>query len=200
MRTPSGIVLIVIAGVLLGACATSRDTIVLLPRSDGSTGAIAASRDGQGEVLLDSAYASARSGITGKLRQATTDRETVEKKFGKALSAMPPPAKSFVVNFLSGGDELTEESKPALAQMLEELKARPSPEITVIGHTDLVGNDESNDALSLQRAGTVRDMLVALGVPAERIQAAGRGSREPLVPTAPGVDEARNRRVEVNVR
>ncbi len=199
MRTSRQLALTLIATALLGACATSRDTIVLLPKADGSTGAIAASRDGK-EVLLDSAYAQARSGASGKLKVSTSDREAVEKKFGTALSAMPPAPKSYVVNFLTGGDELTEESKPVIAQMLAELKARPSPEITVIGHTDLVGGDDDNDALSLQRVQAVKDMLVALGLPAERIATAGRGSREPLVPTAAGVAEARNRRVEVNVR
>lgn len=199
MRTTRPLALALIATSLLGACATSHDTIVLLPKADGSTGAIAASRDGK-EVLLDSPYAQARSGVSGTLKRGTSDREVVEKKFGTALSAMPPAPKSFMVNFLTASDELTEESKPAVAQMLEELKARPFPEITVIGHTDLVGSDDDNDALSLQRAGTVREMLIKLGVPAERIRSAGRGSREPLVPTAAGVDEPRNRRVEVNVR
>lgn len=199
MRGPAQLALGLVAASLLAACATSRDTIVLLPREDGSTGAIAATRDGE-EVLLASAYSSARSGLGGKLKPGTSDREAVAKKFGGALSAMPPAARSFVVNFLSGGNELTEESKPAIALLLEDMKLRPAPEVTVIGHTDLVGNDQDNDALSLQRAETVKAMLVALGIPAERIQAAGRGSREPLVATAPGVDEAQNRRVEVNVR
>jgi len=39
-----------------------------------------------------------------------------------------------------------------------------------------------------------------MGVPAERIVIAGRGEREPIVPTADNVDEPRNRRVEINVR
>jgi len=46
----------------------------------------------------------------------------------------------------------------------------------------------------------MRDSLVALGIPAGRIQAAGRGKREPLVPTDDNVAEPRNRRVEINVR
>lgn len=201
MRAPAplALALMLIATGLLAACATSRDTIVLLPKADGSTGAILASRNGK-EVLLDSAFASARSGIGGKLKHGTSNRETVEKKFGDALSAMPLASRSFVVNFLTGGDELTEESKAEIALILGDMKQRPAPEVTVIGHTDLVGSDDDNDALSLQRAETVKAMLVASGVPAEKVQAAGRGSREPLVPTAAGVAEAKNRRVEVNVR
>lgn len=190
---------LLVAG-LLGACATSRDTIVLLPKDDGSTGAIAASR-GDTELLLDTAYASARPKLLGsKLKRDTADREKLEKRFGAALSAMPPPPKSFTVYFLSGSDDFTEESKSAITSMMDELKQRPSPEVTVIGHTDRVGGDDQNDALSLQRAGRMKELLVGMGVPADSIDSAGRGSREPLVDTAEGVDEPRNRRVEVNVR
>ena len=192
------LLLVLAAASLLAACATSRDTVILLPKEDGSTGAIAASRGGS-EVLLDSAYAQARSGGS-KMHPMTTDRAEVEKRFGAALSAMPPPPKSFVVYFQSGSDDFTEESKTTLGQMLDEMKLRPAPEITVIGHTDRVGSDDDNDTLSLQRAQKVREMLLGMGVAAEHVNAAGRGSREPLVPTEAGVDEPRNRRVEVSVR
>ena len=195
----NGLFALLVAG-LLGACATSRDTIVLLPKDDGSTGAIAASR-GDAEILLDSAYASARPRLLGsKLKRDTADREKLDKRFGAALSAMPPPPKSFMVYFLSGSDDFTEESKAAITSLMDELKQRPSPEVTVIGHTDRVGGDDQNDTLSLQRAGRMKELLVGMGVPADSIDTAGRGSREPLVDTAEGVDEPRNRRVEVNVR
>lgn len=198
-RLPAVMFALLLAG-MLGACATSRDTIVLLPKDDGSTGAIAASR-GDAEILLDTAYASARPRLLGsKLKRDTADREKLDKRFGAALSAMPPPPKSFVVYFLSGGDDFTEESKSAITSMMDELKQRPSPEVTVIGHTDKVGGDDQNDTLSLQRAGRMKELLVGMGVPADSIDTAGRGSREPLVDTAEGVDEPRNRRVEVNVR
>ena len=195
----NGLFALLVAG-LLGACATSRDTIVLLPKDDGSTGAIAASR-GDAEILLDTAYASARPRLLGsKLKRDTADREKLDKRFGAALSAMPPPPKSFMVYFLSGSDDFTEESKAAITSLMDELKQRPSPEVTVIGHTDRVGGDDQNDTLSLQRAGRMKELLVGMGVPADGIDTAGRGSREPLVDTAEGVDEPRNRRVEVNVR
>ena len=195
----NGLFAMLVAG-LLGACATSRDTIVLLPKDDGSTGAIAASRGGA-EILLDTAYASARPRLLGsKLKRDTADREKLDKRFGAALSAMPPPPKSFMVYFLSGSDDFTEESRAAITSLMDELKQRPSPEVTVIGHTDRVGGDDQNDTLSLQRAGRMKESLVGMGVPADSIDTAGRGSREALVDTADGVDEPRNRRVEVNVR
>ena len=83
---------------------------------------------------------------------------------------------------------------------MAELKRRAVPDIVVIGHTDTIGALEWNDKLSLARAERVREALIAQGLPATRITAAGRGEREPLVTTADNVAEPRNRRVEVNVR
>jgi outer membrane protein OmpA-like peptidoglycan-associated protein len=101
---------------------------------------------------------------------------------------------------MTGTDELTEESKVEVQRVLDELRRRPAPDIQVIGHTDTVGNPGENDALSLQRAETMRELMLQLGIPPSRIRASGRGKREPLVTTADGVDEPRNRRVEINVR
>ena len=70
----------------------------------------------------------------------------------------------------------------------------------MIGHTDLVGDNEGNDELSVKRAERVKAVLVDLGIPADRILVAGRGKREPAVRTSQGVDEPRNRRVEIDVR
>lgn len=200
MRTPLGIAASLLATGLLAACATvSRDSIVLLPKADGSTGAIAATRGGE-EVVLDSAYASARHGAGGKLQRGTEDKGKIATEFSAALAAMPSAAKSYTVYFHTGSDEFTDESKSAVATMLEEMRQRPSPEVAVIGHTDLVGSDAENDALSLQRAERVKEMLIALGIPPGHIKAVARGAREPIVATERGVAEPQNRRVEVSVR
>ena len=70
----------------------------------------------------------------------------------------------------------------------------------VIGHTDRVGSADSNDALSKNRAEAMREVLIETGVAAEMIEAVGRGERDPLVPTEDNVAEAKNRRVEINLR
>jgi outer membrane protein OmpA-like peptidoglycan-associated protein len=72
--------------------------------------------------------------------------------------------------------------------------------VVVIGHTDRVGSDDYNDTLSRQRAEVARQALVYRGLAAEQAVTVGRGKREPVVPTADGVAEARNRRVEILVR
>ena len=74
------------------------------------------------------------------------------------------------------------------------------PDVVVVGHTDRVGSDPFNDNLARQRADTVRAELIRRGIAPENIVAVGRGSREPIIPTAAGVAEPRNRRVEIVVR
>jgi outer membrane protein OmpA-like peptidoglycan-associated protein len=120
--------------------------------------------------------------------------------FGDTLDALPGSPTSFTLYFLEGKDELTAESQAQLEDVFAELKRRPLPDIVVIGHTDTVGALDFNDHLSRARADRMRDLLVERGLPADRIQAAGRGKRELLIPTDDNVSEPRNRRVEINVR
>ena len=189
-----------IASLVLGACATSsQDLIVLLPDKDGKVGTVVVQSQ-KGKAVLNTAYATARTTSDGSVQRGTASQSEVKDVFGSALAAQPSRPISFLLYFESGNDEFTEESKQEVKRLLVEMARREAPDITVIGHTDLVGPDPSNDALSLQRAERVKSILAGMGIPAERILTAGRGRREPLIPTAEGVSEPRNRRVEINVR
>lgn len=183
---------------VLGGCATSQDLVVLLPDKDGKVGKVFV-RNPKGDTTLDTAYAAARTS-GGGVKRDTASRDEVKNVFGSALTAMPPRPISFTLYFESGTDEFTDQSKQEVKRVLAEMARRQAPEITVIGHTDQVGPDPTNDALSLQRAERVKSILVGMGIPPTRILTAGRGRREPLVRTADGVSEPRNRRVEISVR
>ena len=181
------------------APATRDDLYVLVPDADGKTGALSVTH-GAAQQVLAAPYASARIRQEGQLETGTVSEELVKQIFADALAAQPARPVSFVLYFLEGKDDLTPESQQVVQQVFAEIARRPSPEIVVIGHTDRVGSVGSNDALSLRRAQRMRDDLVKRGIPAERIEIAGRGEREPLVPTAPQVPEPRNRRVEISIR
>lgn len=180
------------------------ELVVVLPSADGHTGAVVVERAGR-RIVLDQPYAADRVGhesdpVRPESGPVVLSEREVRGTFGATLAAIPPRPASFLLYFSRGSDELTEESKGELARMLAELRLRSAPDILVIGHTDRVGKEEDNDRLSLARAERVRQSLVAQGIAAELIRASGRGEREPVVPTADGVDEPRNRRVEINVR
>jgi outer membrane protein OmpA-like peptidoglycan-associated protein len=177
----------------------AEELVVLVPAADGHIGTVVIDRAGK-KTTLNTAYASSRAMGDEEVGNATLPAAEVQRDFGATLSAIPARPASFLLYFVTGTDELTEESKAEVQRVLDELRRRPLPDIQVIGHTDSVGADAENDALSLQRAEKLRGEMLGLGIPPARIRAAGRGEREPLVPTADGVDEPRNRRVEINVR
>ena len=181
---------------LLGACPTG--TVVLLPEKDGRHTAVAV-KQGDREILLEEPYAGARVTPVGP-RAYRSSAQEVESQFGPALAARPSRAASFTLYFVEGKNEFTEESRLVVDRILSEIALRPVPDVLVVGHTDLVGSDPFNDALGQQRAETVRSALIRLGIPQSDIHAISRGKRAPAVPTADGVAEPRNRRVEIIVR
>jgi outer membrane protein OmpA-like peptidoglycan-associated protein len=185
-------------GSLLRAPEKAPELFAVLPARDGHVGAIVV-KSAQSERVINKAYGAVR--IEG-MRQAdlNLDEAQIREIFGPTIEALPGTPASFTLYFLEGKDELTAESKAQLEEVLAELKRRPLPDIVVIGHTDSVGSLEFNDQLSRARADRMREMLIQMGLPADRIQAAGRGKRELLVPTDDNVSEPRNRRVEINVR
>lgn len=193
------------AAILAAAgCATPQAPVApalfaVVPGANGHVGAITVERGGDKRVI-DKAYGAQRLNADGALETATLTPQQVREAFGPALDALPGRPVSYTLYFLEGRDELTAESRAELDKVFRDLKRRPLPDIVVIGHTDTVGGLAFNDRLSLARAERLREMLVALGIPAERVHAAGRGKRELLVPTDDNVSEARNRRVEINVR
>ena len=175
------------------------ELVVVLPGPDGKVGTVVVERGGE-RVVLDQAFAASRI-VSGSNPQAQRLEESeARREFGTAMAALPGRPKSFLLYFLEGTDEFTPESRIELERMLAELRQSSAPDVVVIGHTDRVGSLQFNDRLSLQRAERVRVELVKLGIAEARIQIAGRGERELLVPTDDEVAEPRNRRVEISVR
>ena len=206
----------------------TKEMVVVVPSADGHVGMVVVER-GEDRVILNEAYATSRVTSDGQIKlerlperevqalertappssseKATAPQSALERvaaalpMFHDTVAAMPVRPVSFLLYFITGTDDLTEASKLELSRMLDELRRREVADIVVIGHTDRVGNAQANDELSLARAERVKTEFVAQGIaPAERIRAAGRGEREPLVPTENDVDEPLNRRVEINVR
>jgi len=192
---PVAVVGAVLALVVFLSSQPRPDTVVLLPGPDGKVGRVVVQR-GAERTVLEHAYEASRSGEAPARRSAAEVRE----EFAVLLQALPPRPTSYVLYFITGQDELTDASKEELRKLLDELRRRPQSDIVVIGHTDRVGGEKTNDALSLQRAERVKKELLGLGIAASRVRSTGRGERELLVPTADGAEEPRNRRVEVNVR
>ena len=174
--------------------------VILLPDADGNTGVVLV-RTETTEQALGSAYTSAGVDRKGDITLRAEDAAQVVQRHAATLAARPRAPVSFILFFDFGSAvDITPAFKPVLEELLAALASYPAPEITVIGHTDRVGTLEFNDRLSLERAQTVRDLLLQAGVKVEQIEVAGRGEREPRVPTPDEQPEEQNRRVEINLR
>ncbi|WP_236597411.1 OmpA family protein [Paraburkholderia kirstenboschensis] len=91
---------------------------------------------------------------------------------------------------------------PFIAVAGQEL-ASASGQIRLTGYTDNLpadrGHFASNEALSLARATTVRQMLVAAGVSADRIEMVAKGDADPVASNETSEGRSRNRRVEIRL-
>jgi outer membrane protein OmpA-like peptidoglycan-associated protein len=190
---------VALAALLVAACASPpKGSVVLLPEKDGQPTALTV-KQGDRQVVLDQPFAAAR--VTSQSVDAyRSNQQEVDKEFGAALLAQPARPEKFVLYFIEGKDEFTDESKVLVEKILTEVAHRPVPDVLVIGHTDAVGTDQANDALGQRRADAVRTALIARGIPATDILAVSRGKRELFVQTPDGVPHPRNRRVDIIVR
>jgi outer membrane protein OmpA-like peptidoglycan-associated protein len=111
----------------------------------------------------------------------------------------PPPAapKVFIVFFDWDKDTITPEGHAIIQQAADAYKAGAPVQIQVTGYTDRSGSPGYNQRLSERRANNVARAMAALGVPKDQMIVAGRGENDNRVPTAPGVREPQNRRVEI---
>ncbi|WP_342238411.1 OmpA family protein [Inquilinus sp. OTU3971] len=123
--------------------------------------------------------------------------------FGPAAAEPAPetPAdtgqRSYLVFFDFDSSRLTPEARSIVASAATDALRGESTRIDVTGHTDRSGTDAYNQALSVRRAEAVRRELVSDGVADNLIIVRGVGESDPLVPTADGVREPQNRRVEI---
>jgi OmpA-OmpF porin, OOP family len=134
----------------------------------------------------------------------------------KPAESPPPAAAPQPMNLTLAGDALFAFGKSSLAdlsaggrQQLDDLAARlqttPFGLVRIAGHSDRIGSDSANMALSTRRAEAVRDYLVQQGIPEDRIIATGRGRYQPVAQCESERGQALidclapNRRVEITV-
>jgi outer membrane protein OmpA-like peptidoglycan-associated protein len=103
------------------------------------------------------------------------------------------------IAFESDSAVLTAESSEQLRDIATILRAYPRASVTVAGHTDSVGSEAANEALSRARADTVAARLTADGMPSDRVRAEGYGSQKPVADNSTEAGRAQNRRVELEV-
>lgn len=103
------------------------------------------------------------------------------------------------INFERRSTSVTKESKSSIEEIANILKENPKLKVEIAGHTDSRGTLALNKKISLDRASSVRQILISMGIEKDRITAIGYGPEFPLVEDdADGLSEI-NRRVEFNI-
>jgi OOP family OmpA-OmpF porin len=114
--------------------------------------------------------------------------------------AVAPVARTFLVFFDWNRADLTARAREIIAEAAQNSRRVQATRIEVAGHADRSGTPQYNQRLSQRRAEVVASELVARGISREEIGITAYGESRPLVPTADGVREPQNRRVEIVLR
>ena len=115
---------------------------------------------------------------------------------------IPINLKTFVLQnmyFATAQTTILPSSKPSLDLLYDLLSENPELVIRIVGHTDDVGTEQSNQVLSEGRAKSICQEMVKRGIDAKRIHTAGKGELKPLVPNTSDANRQMNRRVEIEI-
>ena len=127
--------------------------------------------------------------------------EAEERARQLSISEMPDGSLNVSVaadvTFDTGASALKPQAQAALDKFASTMTDFNATVVHVVGHTDSVGSDASNQSLSQRRAASVSSYLASRGIPVQRIREEGRGERELLVRTPDETNEPRNRRVDI---
>jgi outer membrane protein OmpA-like peptidoglycan-associated protein len=122
-------------------------------------------------------------------------------------SVKPEPVQSEVITLSDAGDvlfafnqsELTPAAQSKLDSLMPKLQSADVVSIKVIGHTDSVGSDTYNQALSERRASSVAAYLLSQGVAPNKLTSEGKGQSQPVADNETEEGRAKNRRVELHI-
>ncbi len=127
--------------------------------------------------------------IEGMNQEISANAMFEQVNSGKALT--------LYINFDTGKSTIKSESQSIVNELFKMLNDNPTMKITIEGHTDNVGNSESNKTLSGQRAASVKTALINMGISADRIKTIGYGQYQPIADNSTEDGKAKNRRVEI---
>jgi OOP family OmpA-OmpF porin len=125
--------------------------------------------------------------------------EEALKPTQKPVAMAEPPARDYLVFFDFDRTEIRADTANILNNVINAIRELKANTVELIGHADRAGATAYNQRLSERRAASVRQYLSGRGV-STQVTTAGRGESDPRVPTADGVREQENRRVEIHLK
>lgn len=201
-----------LAAFVLGGCASMTET-----QQDTAKGAgigavggavIGAVAGGKKGALIGAAVGTGVGALAGNVwsKKMQAQREQMEQATAGTGIEVSKTADNRLkldipsdASFDSGRANIKANLRPVLDKLATGLVNNAATHVQIIGHTDSSGTDAINNPLSINRAASTRDYIVARGVASSRIAIDGRGSREPIASNETASGRAQNRRVEIYV-
>ncbi len=188
---PLSLLLALTAAAVLSACSTPIKSVPAAPASvPGSAPGPAYGKAGSGSYAWSPQMAAAQDQLAGGLSGSGVH---VARTNDDRLWITLPGDLSFEPN----RSALKPAARGLLDQVVMAVRNNPRAEFRIVGHTDAKGAAGANNALSLDRAASTRDWLVARGLSPARMAVAGRGALDPLASNDEESGRATNRRVEI---
>jgi OOP family OmpA-OmpF porin len=128
--------------------------------------------------------------LQGKINMVDYSNTKMTNKIGN---------KSYSIEFVTGSAEISERSKQVLDEIFQDAVTADGTKILIGGHTDNVGNSNSNMTLSEKRAQSVLSYLGTKGIPSARLESKGYGDTNPIADNGTSSGRAQNRRVEITL-
>jgi outer membrane protein OmpA-like peptidoglycan-associated protein len=173
---------------------------VLIADPKGDVGQITVTNREGTQVLDHPRQASTvRSAYDAPSPPSTLEETEIRRIFGEALAAQPAAPARFILHFQHDSEQLTSESEMLIPEIFRTIRDRGATIISIIGHTDTMGERDYNYRLSLGRARKVADLLASQGMDQNILEIESHGEDNLLVQTGDQIREPRNRRVEITV-
>lgn len=143
----------------------------------------------------------AKAAGNAEITQGFSNLDDLLNRTGPLLDDTKPILIPTDLLFQFNQSELQEAARLSMMKLGLLIKRNKESKFTIEGHTDTIGSEEYNMALSVKRAESVQSWLVeSLGLGTDRVSVKGFGETKPLVTTGDRVTEAINRRVEISIR
>ena len=206
MRYDVTLITAVVIAALAGGCATERQTETAVGTGVGAaTGAVIGGAVGGGRGAAVGGAVGAGAGaavgynwqlIKEKLGIATRGSGVQVSETKDGLKVNVPGS----ISFATGSASIEPKLYPTLDRIAGTLNEYPASMVTIVGHTDNVGDAQSNRDLAERRANAVANYLSQRGVQRSRMVVEGRGEAEPIADNSSEAGRAQNRRVEMLIR
>jgi OOP family OmpA-OmpF porin len=175
-----------------------KSMVVLLEDDAGSVGRVNIRNGGETRTLNQARLTARLDDVRARWRKPfELEKQTVDARFGRALSVPRELIRRYVLYFEDNSIELTPESKDLLPEVIAVVGSFGKKKVTVTGHADRYGSEPRNNVIAFERALALRDLLWVNGVAAQ-VKPVEKGERAPAKPTRDGVKEPANRRVVID--